>query len=79
VIGGGEDDPHTMAEIQAPTLVLHGTDDPMFPFAHGQALADEIEGARLVPLEGMGHEVPPHALWDVVVPAIVEQTSSAGS
>src|SRR4029077_13350055 len=70
VVGGGEGDPHTMAEINAPTLVLHGTDDPMFPFAHGQALADEIQGARLVPLDGMGHEVPPRALWDVVVPAI---------
>jgi pimeloyl-ACP methyl ester carboxylesterase len=79
VIGGGEDDPHTMAEIQVPTLVLHGTDDPMFPLAHGQALVDEIAGARLVPLEGMGHEVPPRALWDVAVPAIVAQTSSAGS
>jgi pimeloyl-ACP methyl ester carboxylesterase len=77
VVGGGEGDPHTMAEIQAPTLVLHGTDDPFFPIAHGQALADEITGGRLVPLEGMGHEVPPRALWDVVVPAIVEHTASA--
>jgi len=75
VVGGGDDQPHTMADIVAPTLVLHGTDDPFFPLAHGRALAAEIAGARLLPLEGMGHEVPPQALWDVVVPAIVEHTS----
>jgi pimeloyl-ACP methyl ester carboxylesterase len=75
VIGGGEGDPHTMAEIDTPTLVLHGTDDPTFPLAHGEALAAEIRGARLIRLEGMGHEVPPRALWDVVVPAIVEHTA----
>jgi pimeloyl-ACP methyl ester carboxylesterase len=75
VIGGGDGPSHTMAEIDAPTLVLHGTDDPMFPPAHAEALAAEIRGAKLLPLEGMGHEVPPRALWDVVVPAIVEHTA----
>jgi pimeloyl-ACP methyl ester carboxylesterase len=65
---------HTMAEITAPTLVLHGSDDPLFPVEHGRALAAEIRGARLIELEGMGHEVPPSALWDVVVPAIVAHT-----
>ena len=75
VVGGGEETPHAMAEIVAPTLVLHGTDDPMFPIGHGRSLAAEITGARLIELEGMGHEVPPRALWDVVVPAIVEHTA----
>jgi pimeloyl-ACP methyl ester carboxylesterase len=75
VIGGGEEEHHTMAEIRVPTLVLHGTDDPFFPLAHGLALAAEIEGAHLVPLQGMGHEIPPQALWHVVVPAIVEHTA----
>ena len=75
VVGGGDSEPHTMAEVDTPTLVLHGTDDPLFPIAHGRSLASEIAGARLIELEGMGHEVPPRALWDVVVPAIVEQTS----
>ena len=58
-----------------PTLVLHGTEDPLFPLPHGQALAAEIHGARLIALPGMGHEVPPRPLWDVVVPAILEHTS----
>jgi pimeloyl-ACP methyl ester carboxylesterase len=69
-------DPFRMADIGAPTLVLHGTDDPMFPLAHGEALAAEIPGATLLPLDGMGHEVPPPQLWDVVVPAIVRHTGS---
>jgi pimeloyl-ACP methyl ester carboxylesterase len=74
VVGSDDGDPHAMAEIDKPTLVLHGTDDPLFPLPHGEALAAEITGARLIELEGMGHEVPPRALWDVVVPAIVEHT-----
>ena len=48
---------------------------PLFPFPHGEALAAEIRGATLLALEGMGHEVPPHGLWDVVIPAIVEHTA----
>ena len=36
----------------APTLVIHGTADPMFPLPHGQALARELPSARLLRLEG---------------------------
>ncbi|MCW2848755.1 MAG: alpha/beta hydrolase [Marmoricola sp.] len=76
VIGGdGEPDPHTMGEIDVPTLVLHGTEDPLLPLPHGEALAAEIRGATLLRLEGMGHEVPPRQLWDTVVPALVEHTA----
>jgi pimeloyl-ACP methyl ester carboxylesterase len=62
-------------DIRAPTLVLHGDADPLFPLAHGEALAAEIPGATLVVLEGMGHEVPPPRLWGVVAPAIIRHTS----
>jgi pimeloyl-ACP methyl ester carboxylesterase len=64
-----------LADIAVPTLVLHGTADPLFPFPHGEALAAEIPGAELVALEGMGHEVPPPQLWDVVVPVIARHTA----
>lgn len=60
-----------LGEISVPTLVLHGTADPLFPSAHGEALAREIPGARLVPLPGMGHQMPPRGLWDVVIPEIL--------
>ncbi|HVW40674.1 MAG TPA: alpha/beta hydrolase [Amycolatopsis sp.] len=64
-----------LADITAPTLVLHGTADPLFPLGHGAALADEIPNARFVRLENMGHEYPPARLWDVVIPEIVQHTS----
>jgi pimeloyl-ACP methyl ester carboxylesterase len=65
-----------LGEIRAPTLVLHGTEDPLLPFGHAEALAAEIPGARLVPLEGMGHEMPPRPLWDQVVAEIVDHTAN---
>lgn len=58
------------AKIAAATLVIHGTDDPLFPLAHGQALAHAIAGARFLPVEGVGHEIPPPTTWDVVMPAM---------
>jgi pimeloyl-ACP methyl ester carboxylesterase len=63
-----------LAEITAPTLVVHGDADPIFPLGHAEALAREIPHARLLVLAGIGHELPP-ATWDVVVPALLEQTS----
>ncbi|HEX2103929.1 MAG TPA: alpha/beta hydrolase, partial [Solirubrobacteraceae bacterium] len=62
--------------IDAPALVIHGSADPLFPLGHGEALAREIPGARLLVLEGTGHELP-RAAWDVVVPAILEHTAGA--
>ena len=75
IIDGGEPLRRTLGEVSVPTLVLHGTEDPLFPFAHAEALAEEIPGARLLPLEGMGHEMPPRPLWDQVVAAILEHTA----
>ncbi len=75
LLEGGEPLLPRLGEIRAPTLVLHGTDDPLFPPAHGQALAAAIPGARLVLLEGMGHEVPPRPLWDQVVGSVLDHTA----
>jgi pimeloyl-ACP methyl ester carboxylesterase len=71
VLESGESSRHGLVEIRVPTLVLHGTEDPLFPIGHGQALAREIPGARLVALEQTGHEVPRES-WDVVIPAILD-------
>jgi pimeloyl-ACP methyl ester carboxylesterase len=46
-----------LKSIAAPTLVIHGTDDPLFPFAHGQALANEIPRTTLIPIDGGGHGI----------------------
>ena len=56
--------------LDVPTLVVHGTEDPVFPLGHGEALAREIPGAELLVLEGGGHELARRD-WDVVVPAIL--------
>ena len=64
-----------LGEITAPTLVLHGTEDPLFPYEHGLTLAKEIPRASFVAMKQTGHENPPRRVWDVVVPALVEHTS----
>jgi pimeloyl-ACP methyl ester carboxylesterase len=63
-----------LSEITAPTLVIHGTDDPILPFGHGEALAAEIPGAKMLRLEGSGHELP-RPEWDTVIPAILQHTA----
>ncbi|MET7819052.1 alpha/beta fold hydrolase [Micromonospora zamorensis] len=45
----------SLSRIAAATLVLHGSDDPLFPQAHGEALAAQIPAARLEIVPGMGH------------------------
>jgi pimeloyl-ACP methyl ester carboxylesterase len=73
VLDDGPEWRERLGEIRAPTLVIHGTDDPLFPLEHGIALAKEIPGARLIALEETGHELP-RRVWDVVVPAILQQS-----
>jgi pimeloyl-ACP methyl ester carboxylesterase len=68
-----EGSPRPLSSITLPTLVIHGTADPMFPIEHGEALAEEIPSARLLRLEGAGHGVD-RADWEVVVEAILGHT-----
>lgn len=51
--------------LDVPALVIHGTEDPLTPYAHGVALAEAIPGARLVSIEGYGHQFHPdvYPLW----------------
>ena len=44
--------------VTAPTLVIHGEDDPLVTLSGGQATAAAIPGARLVTFPGMGHDLP---------------------
>jgi pimeloyl-ACP methyl ester carboxylesterase len=75
VLPDGQSSAKPLSSISAPTLVIHGTADPMFPIAHGEALADEIPGARLLLLEGAGHGVD-RADWETIVAAILEHTAA---
>lgn len=73
----GEDrsEPLDVRLIAAPTLVVHGSEDPLFPLPHGQALAESIPAAEILVVPGMGHEVPPPETWDLVVPALLRHTA----
>ena len=73
MLKGGEDLKGRLHEIKAPLLVIHGTSDPIFPVEHGAALADAIAGARLVRIEGGGHELHPQD-WDTIAAAIIAHT-----
>jgi pimeloyl-ACP methyl ester carboxylesterase len=79
ILDGGEPVRPRLGEITAPTLVLHGTEDPLFPYGHAEALAAQIPGARLLPLDGMGHEMPPRPVWDQVVAAILDHTADVST
>ncbi|WJS97776.1 alpha/beta fold hydrolase [Novosphingobium humi] len=59
-----------LAEITAPSLVIHGTADPLFPLPHGEDTAAAIPGARLLAIRGMGHDLarPFHAaITDAII------------
>lgn len=61
-------------EINVPALVIHGTEDSVLPYAHGQALANEIPEATLLTLEGTGHEIHSDD-WDQIIHAISNHTA----
>ena len=63
-----------LGAITAPVLVIHGTADPMFPFGHGEALARAIPRAQLLPLAGVGHQLPPRPFWPSVTTAMLTLT-----
>jgi 3-oxoadipate enol-lactonase len=52
---GGHDVQDRLAAIEAPTLVIHGTEDKMIPVANGKLIASLIPGAKLEILDGVGH------------------------
>lgn len=66
-----------LASVTIPTLVIHGTADPLVPAAHGQDTADAIPGAQLLLIEGMGHDLPrPQDPWPQVIEAIAAHTKN---
>ena len=78
LIPEGDVPSESISSIAVPTLVIHGTADPMFPLAHGRALAEEIPGARLLTLDGAGHGVD-RVDWDPIAHAILAHTGGADS
>lgn len=66
-----------VATITAPTLVIHGTDDPLVPIEAGRDIANTVPGAAILEIEGMGHDLP-EALCGRIAAAISEHTRKTG-
>ena len=63
-----------LRQISAPTLVIHGEADPLFPLAHGVDIAEKVPGATLLVLDDAGHIFPPQ-LWEPIVDAVARHAS----
>lgn len=60
-----------LSKVLVPTLVIHGTDDPLIPVECGIATAQAIPHAKLLLINGMGHDMPKET-WRKIVEAIAE-------
>src|SRR4051794_13365896 len=67
-----------LKRITVPTLVIHGDKDPLVNPSGGRATAKAIPGARLLIIEGMGHDLPRGA-WPRIIDAIAENAARAGA
>ncbi|MEJ7604492.1 MAG: alpha/beta hydrolase [Kofleriaceae bacterium] len=65
-----------LRKVKVPTLVIHGSRDPMFPLSAGRDLARMMPDATWLPIAGMGHHLPP-SLWPVIVAAIKRHAERA--
>ena len=59
-----------LSRIQCPTLVMHGRADPLVPFACAEDTAQRIAGAVLLGIEGMGHDLPPEPVHQMLATLI---------
>ncbi|MER8574044.1 alpha/beta fold hydrolase [Mesorhizobium sp. M1338] len=76
MLRGGDAWKGRLREMTAPLLVIHGTADPIFPVEHGEALAKAVAGAKIIRIEGGGHELHPDD-WTEISAAIVAHTQAA--
>jgi pimeloyl-ACP methyl ester carboxylesterase len=65
-----------LRDVHVPTLVIHGSRDPMFPIRAGRDLAALMPDATWLPIAGMGHDLP-SPLWPTLVAAIVHHADRA--
>ncbi|WP_337044817.1 alpha/beta fold hydrolase [Emticicia sp. 17c] len=67
---------HELYKIKAPTLVIHGTEDPLIPPVHASIYAPKIPDSKMLWVEGMGHQLPKPVL-EIVMPAIIEHLQTS--
>jgi pimeloyl-ACP methyl ester carboxylesterase len=64
-----------LRELDLPATVIHGSADPLVRPSGGRATAAAIPGARLLMLDGMGHDMPPE-LWPQIIDGICDNAES---
>ena len=77
IIASGDRTPG-LRRVSVPTVIIHGTKDKLVSPSGGRATAKAIPGARLVTIEGMGHDLP-RAAWPRIIGAIAENAARAGA
>jgi pimeloyl-ACP methyl ester carboxylesterase len=75
ILASGDRTP-SLRHITAPTLVIHGKADKLVRPSGGRATAKAIDGARLLEIEGMGHDHP-RDTWPQIIDAIAENAARA--
>jgi pimeloyl-ACP methyl ester carboxylesterase len=65
-----------LPSVRVPTLVIHGSSDPMFPLSAGRTLANLVTDGTWLPIAGMGHDLPA-PLWPTLVAAIKRHAERA--
>jgi pimeloyl-ACP methyl ester carboxylesterase len=65
-----------LPSIHTPTLVLHGSHDPLLPVRGSKAMAKLIPGAKVLIIDGMGHMVP-RVRYDLVADTIARHAAQA--
>jgi pimeloyl-ACP methyl ester carboxylesterase len=65
-----------LRSLRLPVTVIHGREDPLVPLRGGKATARAVEGARLIEIPGMGHDLP-QPVWPTVIDAIAETAARA--
>jgi pimeloyl-ACP methyl ester carboxylesterase len=68
-----------LGSLSTPTLVIHGSDDPLVRVECGKNTAAAIPGAKLMIIDGMGHDLPHGGAWPQIIDAIVNHTHKVGT
>lgn len=71
MLAGGEELYGLAGQIQAPALIIHGTEDKVLPFEHALEMNKTIPHSTLLELKGAGHEIHPND-WKMIIEAMAE-------
>ena len=63
--------------LETPTIVIHGTEDPLIPMICGKETASAIPDSELILIEGMGHDLPHDGAWPDIIEAVTRNAKQA--